>query len=468
LVQFRWSHLLLLALLIASIPLGSFFASADEAAPAEGVVLFISGQLATEAAAPVEAEAVADAAEESALAIEEAEEGEAGAGEEEPQPPAEAAAEDAETAGQELGGSELPAEEGAAEPSVEAGEVEAPREPVAEQGPAPEQQVAAGLEVLAPWAEVPPEPAKAPKEVGRFFGPLPTRNRHPVHGMFFNFPAERARTLPPGAREFAFRFDAASTMVKENRDGTIVDLDLESWHYQLEYRQGFASGELTILLPWGHNTHGFMDNIIDSWHGFFGLPRGNRPDYPENDYHFFVRNAGGSALNLLSDRFAAEDLSLAWKGELGRDSPESALSYRLGVKLPTGDSDYGLGSGGTDFGVGLAYEELGTRWAGYFNLNYIFIGAPSFEGFSYNDIVSGCAAVEYRLRPTWWLTAQVNLSQYPLTTGTAILDRDAVELLFGFHKLLRRRLLFSGGFSEDIRTDTGPDFGLTGELKWLF
>ena len=331
----------------------------------------------------------------------------------------------------------------------------------------PEQEVSEGLAVLEDQEleEVAEQPRE--EETGRFFGPLPTRNQHPLHLMFYNFPAERAQVLPDGDREFVFRFDGSSDMVKKAEAGTIVDLDLECWNYTLEYHQGTPWGELSVQVPVRDNTHGFMDNIIDSWHGFLGFPRGDRRDYPANDYHFFVRNADGDVLNVPSDMFGLADISVAWKGEISSSS-RSTLAYRTAVKLPTGDPDDGLGSGGTDFGVGLAYERLWHRWAGYANLNYIVIGNPDFAGFEASNVWTGSVACEYRLRPTWWLTGQVNFAQYPLSTGTGTLDRDSNELVFGFHKLLGKRLLFSGGFSEDMRTDTAPDFGIIGELRWRF
>jgi len=424
---------LLVVLVVSSLP----GYSADEADPDTGVVAFITGELAEE-------EAV------------------------EPDEPAE------ETAPAETGG-EAPAEETS---GVAGEEEESPKEaeagpPVESVPPAPPEEpamdVAEGLELLAETEQEEEEPRAPAVETPRrsFFGPLPSRNQHPVHLMFFNFPAERARVLPQGEGEFAFRFDGASTMIKEAEDGTIVDLDLEGWYYQLEYRRGVAGGEATVVLPLRDNTHGFMDNVIDRWHQFFSLPRGDRPDYPANDYHFFVRGPAGQVLNLPSDQFGLADVSLMWKDEIS-SSGGTVLSYRLGVKLPTGDSDKGLGSGGTDFGAGLAWERTGTRWATYANLNYIFLGSSDFTGFETNNTVTGAVAAEYRLKPTWWLTGQINFAQYPLETGAVTLDRDSVELLFGFHKLLKKRLLFSGGFSEDIRTNTAPDFGITGELRWLF
>ena len=331
----------------------------------------------------------------------------------------------------------------------------------------PEQEVSEGLAVLEDQG--PERVAEQPseEEAKRFFGPMPTKNQHPLHLMFYNFPAERAQVLPDGEREFVFRFEGSSNMVKKAESGTIVDLDLESWNYTLEYQQGTPWGELSVQVPLRDSTHGFMDNIIDSWHDLLGLPRGDRPDYPANEYHFFVRSGDGGVLNFPSDRLGIADVSLAWKGEI-TSSCRGTLAYRAAVKLPTGNPSDGLGSGGTDFGVGLAYEKLWHRWAGYANLNYVIIGNPDLAGFEANNIWTGSVACEYRLRPTWWLTGQMNFAQYPLSTGTGTLDRDSNELLFGFHKLLGKRLLFSGGFTEDMRTDTAPDFGIIGELRWRF
>jgi len=409
---------------------------ADEASPDPEMVNFIAGELALDNEAPVDNGAVS----------------------EETEPGQEESTE--EDAGLESTNEHYSDTATTEEPAAEA----VLSEDIAQE---PEQEVSEGLAILKD--QEPEEVAGEPREleVARFFGPLPTRNQHPLHLMFYNFPAERAQVLCDGDREFVFRFEGSSDIVKKAEAGTIVDLDLECWYYTLEYRQGTPWGELSVQVPVRDNTHGFMDNIIDGWHGLLGLPRGDRPDYPANDYHFFVRNSDGGVLNFPSDRFGLADVSLAWKGEIS-SSPGSTLAYRAAVKLPTGDPDDGLGSGGADFGVGLAYERVAYRWAGYANLNYIIIGDPDFAGFEANNIWTGSVACEYRLRPTWWLVGQVNFAQYPLSTGTGTLDRDSNELLFGFHKLLGKRLLFSGGFTEDMRTDTAPDFGIIGELRWRF
>lgn len=415
-------------------------AADDEAAPDPTIIAFITGQQAQ----PQDAKADEQPAEEAQPAQE------AQPAEEEAAPCESCEQEQAED-GQ---SAEAPAEEPAQEVSPPA---------------TPEQDVAAGLELLETVdAQAQPEqPAKPEKKVGEFFGPQQTRTMHPLHQYFFNFPADRARTLKEGRAEFAMHLQGASNIAKETSGGAIVDFDMESWTYQFELRKSAWGGEGIAIVPLRDNTHGFMDNIIDGWHTIFSLYAGDRPHYPANGYHYFVRDPAGNILNVPSDQFGLGDISLMWKQEIGGSAPDHALSYRVGLKLPTGDFDKGLGSGGVDAGVGLAYETLGEKWAGYANLNYIFTSQGDFGAFQVNDIVTGSIAAEYRLRHTWWLTGQVDYAQFPLTTGSD-LDKDSLELLFGFHKLLEKELLFSGGFTEDISLESSPDFGVIAELRWRF
>lgn len=368
-----------------------------------------------------------------------------------------------------------PAEEASApgqdKQAAEADE-EAPEEVAeeTEEKPAEEaQEVTPGLAVLGGEKPSPPEEeAKPPKKPGLFLGPLPTRNQHPLYLLFFNFPSERARTLRPGSSEFAFRFDVANTLVKSEEGAALIDIDLESWVYKLEYRRGTPAGEFTMLVPVQDNTHGMMDNIITTWHRWFGLPRGDRVGYRDNEFRFFVRTRNGTILNFPSDEPGFGDVSVQWKHQIGHSGDSRAWAARVGVKLPTGDSGSGLGSGDFDFGVGLAYENLGSRWARYANLNYIFIGGGDFAGLDTRSVVSGMVGTEYRLKPNWWLTGQFDFSQCPFQTGSPWVDRDSVGLALGFHKRLSDHWIFSGGFSEDIRVDTVPDFALVGELRWQF
>jgi hypothetical protein len=446
---------LILALAFAACVLA---ADDDDAAPDPTVIAFITGQQAQ----PQDTKADEQPAEQAQPAEEAAPSDDAAPVEEAPADET-AIAEEAQPADEDdAQAADVQVDEDAEEP------VEEPAEEV--QPPAtPEQDVSAGLEMLETVdAEKQAEqPAKPEKKVGEFFGPLQTRSMHPLHQYFFNFPADRARTLKKGRAEFAVHLQFASNMLKETSGGSIVDLDLENWNYQFELRKSAWGGEITAIVPLRDNTHGFMDNIIENWHSMIGLPGGLRPDYPQNDYHFFVSDPMGNMLNVPSDQFGLGDISLIWKQEIGDGAPDHAFSYRVGVKLPTGDFDKGLGSGGTDVGAGLAYETLGDRWAGYANLNYIFTSQGDFAGFQVNNRVTGSLASEYRLRPTWWLTGQLDYAQYPLTTGSS-LDRDSLELLFGFHKLLEKKLIFSGGFTEDISRESSPDFGIIAEMRWRF
>ncbi len=311
------------------------------------------------------------------------------------------------------------------------------------------------------------EPSRATKTV-TYYGPLPTRNQHPLYLPFFNFRGEKASILPKGKSEFKLGIHSANTIIKRTEGGAVVDLDLETWTYSFEYRRSLGEGEYAIYVPLHSHSHGIMDNLIDRWHRFFGLPRGNRPSYPTGDFRYFVATSGGNTFNFASDQLGLGDAELLWKRNLTRTGNHVNISYRIGLKLPTGNSEDGIGSGGTDVGVGILGEKLGNRFAYYVNLSYVLIGEGDFAGLVENGVLSGMFGAEYSWRPSLTLVGQMDFSQSPFTTGSAKIDRDALELILGFNRRLGTKLLLSGGFSEDIRTETAPDFTVIAELKWLF
>ena len=339
--------------------------------------------------------------------------------------------------------------------------------------PPREKDVSEGLGVLEPKPEElePQEKVPTTKELEvqrRFFGPLPARNLHPLYLPFFNFRADVAGTLERGQSSFSINIEGANTIIKEIEGGAIVDLDLENWLYSFEYAMGLERGEIKLYLPLVVNSHGIMDNIIDRWHRLWGLPRGKRPLYPADDFRFYVRTRAGDIFNFPSDEFVLGDASLSWKGILAKGKKKNRyLSYRVAVKVPTGDEHNGTGSGGTDLGVGLLWQNTHGHLTYYANANYVWIGEGHLSGLAKDNFFSWMLAAEYSLRPSVTLSCQVNFSESPFVTGSPDADKDSYELWIGFHRLVSDGFIFSGGFSEDIKPGTAPDFGIIANLKWL-
>jgi len=137
------------------------------------------------------------------------------------------------------------------------------------------------------------------------------------------------------------------------------------------------------------------------------------------------------------------------------------------LKVPTGDEDNGVGSGGTDLGVGLLWQNTRGRLAYYANANFVWLSEGGLSGLAKDSLLSWMLAAEYSLRPSVTLSGQVNFSESPFVTGSPDADRDSYELWIGFHRMFSDRFIFSGGFSEDINPETAPDFGIIANLKWL-
>ncbi len=300
----------------------------------------------------------------------------------------------------------------------------------------------------------------------RYFGPMRTRNQHPLYLLFFNFSGDTAEPIPQSTSQLSTRILGANSIIKKTEGGAIVDLDLETWSVSFEYRHGLKNSEYSVLVPFRVHGHGIMDNIIDKWHRFFCLPRGNRPFYPEGDFRFYIKTQDGSTFNFPSDNFSLGDIELVWKQKLNA-SKKGGFAYRVGVKLPTGSEDDGIGSGAPDFGVGLLWDNFGNRFAYYANINLVILGKDGLSSLQNNNIISGMLGVEYTWRPSLTITGQIDYSQSPFSTKSPSADKDAVELILGFHRLYGEKFLLSGGFSEDIQTETAPDFTIIAELTWI-
>jgi len=300
-------------------------------------------------------------------------------------------------------------------------------------------------------------------------GPLPTLNNHPLYLMFLTMLPEPATVLPKGARTFSYRLEIANVFTVETDSVNLIYLDFESERQTFEYRMN-PSGryEISVAVPVYYQNHGFLDSTIQGWHSFFGLPNGYREDYLNDDFHYLVHANGSEVINTAPNNFMLGDISAQVKVPLARETKDRpAVALRLGVKAPTGSAKIGYGSGHPDAGVGVALQKGRGRWDGYANLNYVFVGGSSFRGeLPINSSLSFMLGTEYQANHNTSVLGQFYFEQNPLTTTDKYIDRDSLTMSLGWAHHLRKDLLWYGGFSEDIKADTAPDFTAFTELIW--
>lgn len=292
------------------------------------------------------------------------------------------------------------------------------------------------------------------------YQPFATRDQN-LFNLIHGQPApSNAELLNIGAGELSSTLVIANTINIESDSDEDMLIDYESYRFDLSYQYGLSDDwNLQIDLPIVHLTGGQFDSAIDSWHQFFGMPRGFRPSNPEGRYLVAYSN---TRVNFQRDQATTDigDIQLAVAHRLF-EHDNSALSLWGGIKLPTGNEDKLTGSGSTDLSAWLAYNrELARSWTINLNTGLVVTGGDDYKGMSLNDsALFGSAMINWRAWNPVSVKVQLQAhSSYYRDSNLRILG-DAYILNFGGTVYLDCSIV-DIAFSEDIKVDASPDASL--------
>lgn len=245
-----------------------------------------------------------------------------------------------------------------------------------------------------------------------------------------------------------------------------IYLDYEAWRLNLSYQHGLSDNwNLKIDLPIVHQSGGILDAGIDSWHQFFGLPRGQRPQVEHDQYDIHYSIGSMSNVSLTENSTSLGDLQLAVAHSLV-DNTDTRLSLWANLKLPTGDEDKLSGSGTTDISAWLALNQrLSQRWLMNLNGGAIILGKDDYKGIPLSDYAFyGHAMLGWTLTDSLSLKAQLQgHSSYYDQSQLDILG-DTVLLTFGAAIKISQCQHLDLAFTEDIKVDSSPDISML--LTW--
>lgn len=187
---------------------------------------------------------------------------------------------------------------------------------------------------------------------------LPLRNHNPflqIYGM----PLYQARPLAAGETRYLASFDVANFADSGMVGAESVELDGESYFLTLSARRGINDWlELGLDLPLLAHTPGSLDGLIKNFHDLIGVSNERRSG-PENELQLAYAYPGG-AFDLSSSSQGIGDLQLTAAVPLIRNDPARGLALRATLKLPTGDANELLGSGGYDISLALYFDQAVT------------------------------------------------------------------------------------------------------------
>ena len=298
------------------------------------------------------------------------------------------------------------------------------------------------------------------------YGPLQTTNRFPLHMMVLTPRAVKAELPEKGETELALAAEYSSTYFNFRNANWRMIIDMEMLVADISMVYGATEKiALRLDLPLVSMQDGFLDGFLQNYHDFLGVSNYDREDRPKDDFEYralkngelwFQGDTGGVQVGeaKLSTQFSLPSIDVAGLPLLS--------SMLVTLKIPTGDADKGLGSGGFDIGLFLPAHWKGSRWSTYIMPGAIWIDDPETLGaqVSSRNSLSMLVGAAFQYNDKWRWLAQLNYYSSPFEkTGFDELDNGALELTFGVQRKLGSSSHWEFAFGEDL-TRAVPDFNI--------
>ena len=263
----------------------------------------------------------------------------------------------------------------------------------------------------------------------------------------------------------------ASHSVADAAGDEIFIVDGETSRLEFSYRRGIGNRwEIGVELPYMTHQSGGLDSVIEDWHKVFGFPDGPRDDRPRDLIEFLYAENNIVLADFRDNADGLGDVRLFGGYQL-KSTERYRSALRFGVKLPTGDEDLLLGSGGTDVSLGLAGDWValgdGGNLSAFYRLNLTYLGEPAFLSDRYEEFIGQAAAgVTWRVVPAVGLTVQANVRSPLYDSDIEMLGETSASLTFGGDVRLSDRLSLLIGVGEDIKVGSTPDVSFQLALQY--
>lgn len=254
---------------------------------------------------------------------------------------------------------------------------------------------------------------------------------------------------------------ASHAIVDERGDERLVQ-DGETMRAIINLAVGIGNGiELGAEIPYVAHQAGGLDSLIDHWHDIFNLPDGSRDERPQDLLEFSYADAGGGVLEFTDSERGLGDVRFYAGLDIDR-SETHQRALRVSLKIPTGDADRLLGSGGYDMAVGFAgdMQRVGgnPRLAMFYRASLAHIGEPDVLANRVADYIGQLSGgLAYDLTDRYQLNLQSTLRSAAYDSQIEKLGEASWTLTFGGNIRLNSRTVLSLGVSEDIKVSSAPD-----------
>lgn len=292
------------------------------------------------------------------------------------------------------------------------------------------------------------------------------RNQNPflqIYGLPTFQSADLAETGHP---TWGLSLDLANHADFGETDIENFNIDGETYFLTLSLRRRVTDWlELGFDVPFVSHQDGFMDDMIEGWHDTFGMSNTKRRG-PSNEMSFLYQRNGEDIYRLESSASGLGDIQLTAAIPLREEGDGPwRISVRSSLKLPTGDANKLLGSGGTDLAVGLYATRTGSMFDRPLVLNGFAGGLALSDGDLLPDlqrdaVAYGGAAATWHWNEWFSLAAQLYGQTPYYDSDVEELGGSSMQLAVGAMFRTRGNSLFRIAVVEDVSANTTTDFAL--------
>ena len=303
--------------------------------------------------------------------------------------------------------------------------------------------------------------------------PFASHNQGPLIHSFGLPNVEGGGIVEKGKFSISSIFNLASNSTNALTQNEIVYFDGEMARLDLNARYGITKRfEIGLNLPFVNHSEGFMDSSIDSFHDALGMSGGARAKTPRGEMRYAYIQGNISLFNFNKSSFGIGDISFELGFKLLENKTHS-MALRTYLKLNNADKRKLLGSGTVDFSCQFSGQPngLGPRPAYFFySFGYLRVGKGSLLKDMQNRNIT-FASMGLAVKATSWLAPKMQFdyhSKFYKNSMTQELGDYGMQFLLGADFILNEKLILTGGFSEDIKINTSPDFVLHLGLNYTF
>jgi Protein of unknown function (DUF3187) len=280
------------------------------------------------------------------------------------------------------------------------------------------------------------------------------RDENPLtRGFYLPLPSDSRAAAAAG---FSATLLISNTLNVENDAHEKLLVDGESDTLDITYENALSSSwRYRLTLPIIHDSGGFLDPAINTWHRWFGFDSGNRPFFPNNKLNYSYTGQG--VIDLQHAGTHIGDLA----GEVGwfaADDAHKTLSLWGGVDAPTGSVSALTSDGAWD---GAFWAHGAWRWTHWQLAAELGVTEPFgdelFAGSGHRTSAFGRAALTRSLSSAWSLRAQLDGQTGHVEDSDSRFLGRSLQLSIGMVHRLKGRWHLDFGFIEDAAVNTAPD-----------